>query len=88
MAGDGRPEGHCPRRTGPRRRLEQEGWKLTSENIADMGFRFEHPDTGDMLDMDWYEPTGTLAVSIYAPCGKLPDTFDPYEWPASAWRAK
>ncbi|QNE75695.1 hypothetical protein F0344_14600 [Streptomyces finlayi] len=71
-----------------RRRLEQEGWKLTSENISDMGFRFERPDTDFMVDVDWYQPTGTLAVSVYAPCGKLPDGFDEYELPESDWSPK
>ncbi|MCX5610219.1 hypothetical protein OHB39_21965 [Streptomyces sp. NBC_00047] len=59
-----------------RGRLSEQGWKLTSENISDMGFRFEHPGTGDKVDVDWYEPTGTLAVRIHAPCGKVPDGFD------------
>ncbi|MFD9224572.1 hypothetical protein ACFWDI_32300 [Streptomyces sp. NPDC060064] len=71
-----------------RRRLEQEGWKLTSENVSDLGFRFERPDTDEMVDVDWYEPTGTLAVSVYAPCGKLPGGFDEYEWPESEWSPK
>ncbi|MER5461434.1 hypothetical protein ABT010_12255 [Streptomyces sp. NPDC002668] len=71
-----------------RRRLEQEGWKLTSENISDMGFRFERPDTDDIVDVDWYQPTGTFAVSIYAPCGKLPDGFDAYVWPEAEWSPK
>ncbi|WP_327240767.1 hypothetical protein OG243_40925 [Streptomyces sp. NBC_01318] len=70
-----------------RRRLEGEGWRLTGENVSDMGFRFEHPDTDDMVDVDWYEPTGTLAVSVYAPCGKLPAGFDEYAWPESEWSA-
>ncbi|MET8513725.1 hypothetical protein [Streptomyces sp. NPDC005077] len=70
-----------------RRRLEREGWRLTGENVSDMGFRFEHPDTDDMVDVDWYEPTGTLAVSVYAPCGKLPADFDEYAWPDSEWSA-
>lgn len=59
-----------------RSRLSQQGWKLTSENISDMGFRFERPGTGDKVDVDWYEPTGTLAVTIHAPCGKVPGGFD------------
>ncbi|MGW1881519.1 DUF1801 domain-containing protein [Streptomyces sp. NPDC001970] len=32
-----------------------------------MGFRFEHPDTGHEVDVDWYEPTGALAVRAQAP---------------------
>ncbi|MDX3534592.1 hypothetical protein PV721_09455 [Streptomyces sp. MB09-01] len=65
-------------RTGEERvrsRLSQQGWKLISENISDMGFRFEDPDTGDMVDVNWYEPTGTLAVSVFSQCGKVPDGF-------------
>ncbi|THA81262.1 hypothetical protein [Streptomyces sp. A0592] len=59
-----------------RNRLSQQGWKPTSEHTSDMRFRFEHPGTGDTVDVGWYETTGTLAVSIYAPCGKVPDGFD------------
>ncbi|MGW7334052.1 hypothetical protein ACWGIU_36725 [Streptomyces sp. NPDC054840] len=55
-----------------RARLSQQGWKLVSENISDMGFRYEDRSTGDQVDVNWYEPTGTLAVSIHAPCGKVP----------------
>ncbi|MFD7975556.1 hypothetical protein [Streptomyces sp. NPDC059071] len=68
-----------------RRRLERDGWKLTSEDISDRGFRFEHPGTGDKVDVDWYEPTGTYVMSTYAPCGELPDGFDAYHWPAADW---
>ncbi|TQK50158.1 hypothetical protein FBY35_0473 [Streptomyces sp. SLBN-118] len=71
-----------------RRRLEQEGWKLTSENVSGMGFRFERPDTDEKVAVDWHQPTGTLAVSVYAPCGKLPDHFDQYRWPESEWSPK
>lgn len=70
-----------------RRRLEREGWRLTGENVSDMGFRFEYPDTDDIVDVDWYEPTRTLAVSVYAPCGKLPAGIDEYAWPDSEWSA-
>ncbi|WP_328945895.1 hypothetical protein OG259_35110 [Streptomyces sp. NBC_00250] len=68
-----------------RLRLERDGWKLVSENISDLGFRFEHPGTGDKVDVDWYEPTGTFALSTHAPCGKLPDGFSEYDWPTAAW---
>ncbi|MET9435784.1 hypothetical protein [Streptomyces sp. NPDC006551] len=68
-----------------RLRLARHGWKLTSENISDRGFRFEHPETGDKVDVDWYRPTGTFAVSAYAPCGKLPDGFSEYDWPKADW---
>ncbi|MFF6776733.1 hypothetical protein ACFY8W_24740 [Streptomyces sp. NPDC012637] len=68
-----------------RLRLERDGWKLTSENVSDRGFRFEHPETGDKVDVDWYEPTGTYVMSTYAPCGELPEGFDEYDWPAADW---
>ncbi|RLU81988.1 hypothetical protein CTZ27_30970 [Streptomyces griseocarneus] len=68
-----------------RLRLARDGWKLTSENISDRGFRFEHPGTGDKMDVDWYRPTGTYAVTAYAPCGKVPDGFDEYNWPLARW---
>lgn len=41
----------------------------------------EHPGTGYTVDVDWYRSTGTFAVSTYAPCGRLPDGFDAYDWP-------
>ncbi|MFB6822955.1 hypothetical protein ACFCXA_15330 [Streptomyces virginiae] len=66
-------------RTGQERvraRLSQQGWKLISENISDMGFRYEDRRTGDRVDVNWYAPTGTLAVSVHAPCGKIPDGYD------------
>ncbi|WP_326769643.1 hypothetical protein OG978_38450 [Streptomyces sp. NBC_01591] len=50
-----------------------------------MGFRFERPDTAYMVGVDWHRPTGTLAVVVHAPCGKLPDGFDEYAWPEAAW---
>ncbi|MEV7583770.1 hypothetical protein [Streptomyces erythrochromogenes] len=59
-----------------RDRLSQQGWKPAGEHPSDMGFRFEHPVTGDRVDVGWYAATGTLAVSIYAPCGQVPDGFD------------
>ncbi|WP_404962275.1 hypothetical protein [Streptomyces sp. 147326] len=65
-------------RTGQERvrsRLSQQGWKLIGENITSMGFRFENPDTGDTVDVRWYEPTGTLAVSVFSQCGKVPAGF-------------
>ncbi|MFJ7947763.1 hypothetical protein ACIQ6K_29545 [Streptomyces sp. NPDC096354] len=71
-----------------RRRLVREGWRLTGENVSDMGFRFERPDTDDTVAVDWYERTGTLAVRVDAPCGKLPAGFDEYAWPGSEWSAR
>ncbi|MFE0916113.1 hypothetical protein ACFW48_38670, partial [Streptomyces sp. NPDC058812] len=59
-----------------RNRLSEQGWNPIREHPADMGFRFEHPGTGDTVDVGWYEATGTLAVNIHAPCGKVPDGFD------------
>ncbi|MEU8834749.1 hypothetical protein [Streptomyces sp900116325] len=70
-----------------RRRLEYEGWRLTGENVSDMGFRFERPDTDETVAVDWYEHTGTLAVSVHTSCGKLPAGFDEYAWPSSEWSA-
>ncbi|MEV4505437.1 hypothetical protein [Streptomyces klenkii] len=68
-----------------RHRLEQNGWRLTRENVSDRGFRFEHPRTGDKIDVDWYQPTGTYAVTTYAPCGKVPAGFDEYAWQGARW---
>ncbi|MFF4444082.1 hypothetical protein [Streptomyces sp. NPDC001502] len=56
-----------------RSRLSRQGWKLIGQNISDMGFRYENQQTGDQVHVDWYEPTGTLAVRVHAPCGKIPD---------------
>lgn len=68
-----------------RLRLERGGWKLTSENVSHRGFRFEHPETGDKVDVDWHRTTETFAVSTYAPCGALPDGFNEYAWPEADW---
>lgn len=68
-----------------RLRLAREGWKRTS--FSDRGFRFEHPESGDKVDVDWYRSTGTFAVSTYAPCGGLPDRFNAYDWPQANWAA-
>ncbi|MGK5628113.1 hypothetical protein [Streptomyces sp. URMC 123] len=67
-----------------RLRLASEGWKLTHE-FPDEGFRFEHPATGDLVDVGWYRATRVFAVSTYAPCGKVPDGFDEYRWPNASW---
>ncbi|MET9689806.1 hypothetical protein ABZY81_15200 [Streptomyces sp. NPDC006514] len=58
-----------------RSRLSQQGWKLISQNVSSMGFRYENQDTGDQVHVDWYEYTGTLAFRIYAPCAKIPDGY-------------
>ncbi|MGK5543287.1 hypothetical protein ACSNOH_00810 [Streptomyces sp. URMC 127] len=68
-----------------RLRLAGSGWELTSENISDRGFRFEQRETGDKVDVNWYRSTGTFAVSIYAPCGKVSEGFDEYNWPGARW---
>ncbi|MFE6069299.1 hypothetical protein [Streptomyces sp. NPDC056525] len=68
-----------------RLRLERDGWKLVGKDVSDLGYRFEHPGTGDKVDVDWYAPTGTFALNTYAPCGKLPDGFSEYDWPTAAW---
>ncbi|MFF4531568.1 hypothetical protein ACFY1P_20145 [Streptomyces sp. NPDC001407] len=68
-----------------RRRLVRDGWRLISENVSDRGFRFERPGSGERVDVDWYRPTGTYAVTAYAPCGRVPDGFDEYQWPAARW---
>ncbi|MFF8958558.1 hypothetical protein [Streptomyces sp. NPDC014894] len=68
-----------------RERLVREGWRLRDENVSGTGFRFERSAAGHRIDVAWYEPTGTLAVTAHAPCGKLPDGFDDHAWPESAW---
>ncbi|MFI8425201.1 hypothetical protein [Streptomyces sp. NPDC085479] len=68
-----------------RARLAAAGWRLTSENVSDRGFRFEDPASGDTVSVDWYEPTGTYEVRAYAPCGRVPDGFDAYAWPSAEW---
>ncbi|MGW6577144.1 hypothetical protein ACWGAN_33905 [Streptomyces sp. NPDC054945] len=60
-----------------RARLSQQGWKIHEETVSERGFRYEDPSTGDQVDVGWYRHTGTLAVSIYAPCGKVPDGYTP-----------
>ncbi|MFD4372608.1 hypothetical protein [Streptomyces sp. NPDC058486] len=68
-----------------RARLAAAGWRLISENVSDRGFRFEDPASGRTVSVDWYEPTGTYAMTGYVPCGRLPDGFDEYAWPSAAW---
>lgn len=73
-----------------RARLAAAGWHPGSAREDDLvfGFRFAHPDSGEVVDLDWYEPTGTYVVRAYAPCGRLPDGFDEYDWPSAAWHPK
>lgn len=58
-----------------RSRLSQQGWEPVRQNTSPMGFRYQDRDTGDQVDVSWYEPTGTLVVRIYAPCGKIPEGY-------------
>ncbi|WP_432054823.1 hypothetical protein [Streptomyces sp. bgisy022] len=84
----GVPEAAARRALEPaRRRLERDGWTLTHEHNprAGVGFVFAHPRAGEAVDVAWYRPTGTYAVSVSAPCGTVPDGFDAYDWPAAAW---
>ncbi|MEU3950133.1 hypothetical protein [Streptomyces sp. NPDC029526] len=82
------PEAAARRAQEPtRRRLERDGWELRYERDprAGFGFVFADPRTGEAVDVAWYRPTGTYAVSVSAPCGTVPDGFDAYDWPAAAW---
>ncbi|CAL9495222.1 hypothetical protein [Streptomyces sp. enrichment culture] len=82
------PEAVARRAQEPtRRRLERDGWEveLRDDSRVGFGFRFRHPGTGEAVDVHWYRPTGTYAVSAYAPCGKVPDGFDAHTWPAARW---
>ncbi|WP_399921666.1 hypothetical protein [Streptomyces kanamyceticus] len=77
-----------------RRHLAEGDWKLT--HVEDrrgaafrvLRFRAEGPDSGDQIDVRWNDSTTTLFVSVYAPCGQVPDTFDAYEWPGVDWEPK
>ncbi|MFE7266821.1 hypothetical protein ACFU9B_32905 [Streptomyces sp. NPDC057592] len=77
-----------------RRQLVQKGWKLTLEgdragtNFRELGFRFEDPEGGDQIDVRWNELTTTLFISVYAPCGQVPDSFVDYEWGEADWHPK
>ncbi|MBW1604217.1 hypothetical protein JJV70_19350 [Streptomyces sp. JJ66] len=74
-----------------RQRLVQRGWELTYEGdreggtLRELGFQFEDPDSGDMVGVDWNTATTTLFISVYAPCGQLPEAFDEYHWPEAVW---
>ncbi|MFF2939049.1 hypothetical protein ACFVSQ_04295 [Streptomyces niveus] len=73
-----------------RLRLIREGFKLTSEESGDapMGYRFTHPDSEHMVDVNWYESTSLLAFTAYAPCGKVPAGFNEYKWPQGEWTVR
>ncbi|MFI2437091.1 hypothetical protein [Streptomyces sp. NPDC018693] len=64
-----------------RQQLVQKGWKLTHEGdragatFRQLGFRFENPEGGDQVDVRWNDSTTTLFISVYAPCGQVPDEF-------------
>ncbi|MFD9882635.1 hypothetical protein ACFWZT_14410 [Streptomyces alboflavus] len=51
----------------------QQGWNLTQDRdcagaaFRELGFRLEHPDNGDQVDIKWNISTTTLFVSVYAP---------------------
>ncbi|WP_405796848.1 hypothetical protein [Streptomyces sp. NBC_01506] len=74
-----------------RRQLVKQGWKLTHEGdragatLREWGFRFEDPEGGDQVDVRWNDSTTTLFISVYAPCGKVPNEFDEYDWPEADW---
>ncbi len=74
-----------------RQRLTQKGWKLTHEGdragatFRELGFRFEDPEGGDQVDVRWNDSTTTLSVSVYAPCGRVPERFVEHDWPEADW---
>lgn len=77
-----------------RERLMKQGWKLTHEGdragatFRELGFRFEDPEGGDQIDVRWNDLTTTLFISVYAPCGQLPDEFEEYGWSEADWHPK
>lgn len=62
-----------------RQRLVQQGWNLTHEDdragatFRELGFRFEDPQGGDQVDVQWNNSTTTLFISVYAPCTQVPE---------------
>ncbi|MGW2111430.1 hypothetical protein [Streptomyces sp. NPDC001948] len=77
-----------------RQQLVQKGWKLTLEgdraetNLRELGFRFEEPEGGDQIDVRWNDSTTTLFISVYAPCGQVPDSFVDHNWGEADWHPK
>ncbi|WP_327334094.1 hypothetical protein [Streptomyces anulatus] len=75
-----------------RHRLVQQRWKLTHEGdragatFRQLGFRFENPEGGDQVDVQWNDSTTTLFISVYAPCGQVPDEFVEYGWSEADWQ--
>lgn len=75
-----------------RQRLVKQGWTLTregnraGESFREWGFRFEDPESGDQVDVQWNDSTATLFISVYAPCGQVPDEFVEYDWSEADWR--
>ncbi|MEV0774552.1 hypothetical protein [Streptomyces sp. NPDC050428] len=77
-----------------RQRLVKQGWELTHEGdragatFRELGFRFEDPEGGDQVDVQWNDSTATLFISVYAPCGQVPDEFVEYGWSEADWHPK
>ena len=77
-----------------RQRLGKQGWKLTHEGdrvgatFRELGFRFENPEGGDQVDVQWSDSTTTLFISVYAPCVQVPDGFEEYDWSEADWHPK
>lgn len=77
-----------------RHRPVQQGWNLTQDRdragaaFRELGFRLEHPDNGDQVDIKWNNSTTTLFVSVYAPCGKVPDDCNEHVWTEAEWHPK
>ncbi|MFD8414666.1 hypothetical protein ACFV2Q_23400 [Streptomyces sp. NPDC059650] len=77
-----------------RQQLVEKGWKLTHEGdragvaFRQLGFRFENPEDGDQVDVQWNNSTTTLFISIYAPCGQVPDEFVEHDWAGADWHPK
>lgn len=75
-----------------RDRLVQKGWKPTREDdragsaFRELSFRFENPEDGDQVDVQWNDSTTTLFISVYAPCGQVPDGFVEYRWSQADWQ--
>ncbi|SDM58617.1 hypothetical protein [Streptomyces wuyuanensis] len=73
-----------------RRRLLQQGWKLTHEGdragatFRELGFRFENTE-GDQVDVRWNASTVTLFIGVHAPCALVPDGFAVYDWAEADW---
>ncbi|MEW1930199.1 hypothetical protein [Streptomyces sp. NPDC088360] len=77
-----------------RQRLVKQGWKHTHDGdragaaLRELGFRFEDPESGDQVDVRWNDSTTTLFISVYAPCGEVPDDFAEYGWSEADWHPK